>query len=95
VVHLARQKRYPAEAKRLALQGTAMVAFTVEPGGGVSNIRLVKSSGSSILDDEVQSMVLRAHPFPSPPDGQAQRFNAPVQFKLSGPRPRHHRRAAR
>jgi TonB family protein len=66
-LHLARQKHYPAEANRLALQGTAIVAFTVQPGGDVSDIRLVRSSGSAILDDQVQSMVLRANPFPSRP----------------------------
>jgi protein TonB len=41
------------------------------------------SSGSPILDQEMIAMVMRASPFPAPPDGQPKNFNAPVSFNFT------------
>lgn len=45
----------------------ASVSFTVDRSGGVHNVRLARSSGSSALDQEAQAMVARAAPLPPPP----------------------------
>jgi periplasmic protein TonB len=80
--HLARQKRYPEEARSRGQQGTATVSFTFDGGGRVTGVSLVRGTGSAILDQEVTAMVRRASPFPAPPDGRPQSFTAPVSFRI-------------
>jgi protein TonB len=62
---LQRNKRYPSEAR--GDQGVVSVRFTVDRQGGVHNVRVLKSSGSSTLDHEALALVERAQPLPPPP----------------------------
>lgn len=43
---------YPLEAAQAGAQGEVTIDFVIERNGSVSSIRLVKSSGHKILDDE-------------------------------------------
>lgn len=79
---LRRALRYPAEAKRQKLRGEVHVSFTVSSGGGVGSIRVVRSSGSSVLDRAAIETVRRAAPFPPIPDG-AGRSNWPFTVPLA------------
>lgn len=54
------------------------VAFTVAADGGVSALRLQKSSGVPALDQEALDLLRRAAPLPRPPDGQARELVVPV-----------------
>ena len=65
VAKLERNKRYPSEAR--GDQGIAQLAFSVDRQGGVHNARIVRSSGSSVLDHETLALVQRAQPLPPPP----------------------------
>jgi protein TonB len=65
VARLERYKRYPSEAR--GDNGTAQVAFRVDRGGGVHNVRIARSSGSSVLDREALALLDRAQPMPAPP----------------------------
>ena len=65
VAKLERSKRYPSEAR--GDQGIAQLAFSVDRQGGVHNARVVRSSGSSVLDHETLALVQRAQPLPPPP----------------------------
>ncbi|MGD9923573.1 MAG: TonB family protein [Pseudorhodoplanes sp.] len=56
--HLQRFKR-PAKGR-----GTAVVSFTVNRSGRVVARRIVRSSGSSAVDDEAMAMIARAQPMP-------------------------------
>lgn len=67
VSQLERYKRYPSEAQSRGDKGVTQVAFSIDRGGGVHNVRIVGSSGSSILDQETLSLVQRASPLPAPP----------------------------
>ena len=78
-MHLAHHTRFPAEARRRGEQGTAMVAFTLEAAGRVTNVSLVRGSGSAILDREALAMVRRASPFP--PGSTSRRYTIPVSFQ--------------
>ena len=80
---LARFKRYPPDARRRREQGHALVSFVIDPTGHVTSVRLVRPTGFAALDDEVQAMVRRASPFPSPPRGAEMTFTAPVSFRLN------------
>ena len=80
--HLARYKRFPTDARSRGDQGVASVAFSLDTGGRVSSVALVRGSGVASLDQEVQAMVHRASPFPAPPSGRPMSFTVPVSFRL-------------
>jgi protein TonB len=80
--HLARHKQFPAGARLGGNQGTAMVAFSIDGNGRVTEVKLVRGSGFASLDQETQAMVRRASPFPPPPSGQPISFTVPVTFHL-------------
>ena len=82
VSKLRRALRYPAQAKRKRLRGEAHVQFTVDGDGGVRSVRVVKSSGSAVLDDAAAEAVRRAAPFPPIP-AEAGRSNWPFTVPLA------------
>jgi protein TonB len=67
VARLERYKRYPSQAQSRGEQGVAQLAFSVDRSGGVHNARIVRSSGSSLLDEATLALVERAAPLPPPP----------------------------
>ena len=60
-------RRYPPWAKRQGIEGTAYISFTVLSNGSSQNVKIVRSSGSKILDEEAVATVKRANPFPPIP----------------------------
>jgi protein TonB len=62
-------KRYPAQARTRHHEGRVVVAFTLDTEGHVVNSKIVKSSGSAILDQETLDLIARAQPYPVPPNG--------------------------
>lgn len=65
-----RYLRYPALAGQLRMSGETVVAFTLLPGGDITPIEIVKSSGYSLLDDNAVHTVEVAHkdyPHPAEP----------------------------
>lgn len=82
--HLQRYKRYPGEAARNRLSGTAVVTFTLGADGRVRASKLSRGSGQSVFDQEVMAMVQRASPFPPIPRDTGKSsytFTVPVHFK--------------
>jgi TonB family protein len=65
VARLAKVQRYPAQAR--GVQGVVNLAFTIDRQGKVVSSKIVKSSGSTALDDEALDMIKRAAPLPPPP----------------------------
>ena len=61
-------RRYPNWAKKQGLEGTVYLAFVVLSSGVAKDIKIVQSSGFSILDKEAVSTVKRANPFPPIPE---------------------------
>ncbi|WP_412050744.1 cell envelope integrity protein TolA [Hoeflea sp. Naph1] len=81
---LRRALRYPKAARKDRLKGQAVVSFTVAANGSVSSIRIVRSSGSLILDNAALEAVHRAAPFSPIPSGAGRnswRFSVPLAFK--------------
>lgn len=79
MAHLNRRKRHPGGAAR----GTASVAFTIDRSGRVISARLVRSSGSAVLDREAVALARRASPVPPPPSGVGRgtvSLSVPVRF---------------
>lgn len=58
---------YPELAKRYGLQGKLLVEFTVSADGQLEAVRVVRSSGSQLLDDEALRAIRAAAPFPRVP----------------------------
>ena len=77
--HLSRYKRSPGGGRR----GRTVVSFTILRSGGVTGIRLVRSSGNQAIDRATLSMVRRASPFPAIPAGgpNRMRFSVPVSYR--------------
>jgi protein TonB len=82
MAHLERHKRYPQGARSRREQGTAQVRFSIDGGGNVQSVRLVRSSGYAELDEAVVALVRRASPVPAPPPGAPREVTAPVQFRV-------------
>jgi len=78
-----RHFRYPKSADRAGVSGTVTVSFTVSSSGGVSGVRIVKGSGSPVLDEAALNAVRGAEPFPKIPEGANRGswpFVLPLQF---------------
>ncbi len=83
------RRRYPRAARRLGLEGTAVVSLLLWPDGRLAGApRLQRSSGYEALDREALRMVRAAAPF-APPGGAGDSakaaFSVPVRFALDGP----------
>lgn len=76
---LEKAKNYPLPARKEGMQGMVQVSFTIDEKGLPQDIRIIKSSGYRILDEEVRKMIKKASPFPE--------FNGeikiPITFKLT------------
>ncbi len=82
---LERNKRYPATARAHHEQGIAQLAFSIDREGRVVASRIIKSSGSSTLDQESLDLVKRAQPFPPPPPelpGAQISLTVPIRFNI-------------
>ncbi|HOE18385.1 MAG TPA: energy transducer TonB [Syntrophorhabdaceae bacterium] len=58
---------YPAIARRMGWKGNLTVSFVICEGGSVENIRVVRSSGRKVLDENALSTIRAIQPFPKPP----------------------------
>jgi protein TonB len=77
------KKTYPSRAR--GAKGTAQVMFRIDRNGHVVDSRIVRSSGSAILDEDALATLKRADPFPVPPDGITDdnlAITAPIRYKL-------------
>jgi protein TonB len=58
---------YPELALRYGLEGRLSVEFTIGSNGQLERLRVVRSSGSNILDEEALRAIQAAAPFPPIP----------------------------
>ncbi len=75
---IERAKSYPPLARKRGIEGTATAEFTINSQGRPENIRIVRSSGSDILDTAAKNTVLRASPFPFIKVG----IEVPITFRI-------------
>jgi colicin import membrane protein len=79
--HLSKYQRDPRPRSRRT-QWRAIVSFSIDAKGYVTEVSLAKGTGSNVIDEEMIAMVRRASPFPAPPDGEAKKFDVPVRIDL-------------
>ena len=61
--------------------GSATVAFSIGPGGGLQGVRIVRSSGKQAADQAAIATVRAAAPFPAPPAGINNTFSIQIYFR--------------
>ena len=85
VVHLQKLKRYPQNAR--SAQGIVTVTFAIDRAGHIVESRILKSSGSDVLDAEALANIKRAEPLLVPPNGVAGTqlsFTLPIRYVSTG-----------
>lgn len=76
---IERAKTYPLLAKKRDIEGTVYISFRVSLRGELQELKILKSSGSSILDTATLDIVKKAAPFPYVDN----RIEVPVVFRLN------------
>ncbi len=76
------QRNYPRQAKRRRQQGIVNVRFSLSRSGVISNIKVVKSSGSSALDKGAIKALQRLGKYKAPPSGFPTSLVVPIRFSL-------------
>jgi TonB family protein len=61
---IERAKNYPILARKRGIEGTVTVSFKIDARGSPQDVKIVRSSGYQILDEEVPKMLRKASPFP-------------------------------
>ena len=75
------QWMYPTEAREWLLEGNLMVIFSLTRDGKMIQIKVIKSSGHKILDNEAIRAINTAAPFPPFPEHvTAKRLNIKANF---------------
>lgn len=83
---IERNKDYPVMARRGRMEGTVMVRCVLARDGSIRQSGMVRSSGSSLLDNAAVRAVRRVGQFPPlPPNLQGEEFafEVPITFRLS------------
>jgi len=63
---IEREKQYPRAAQVKSIEGAVVVRFVITSNGTVRSAKVVKSSGSAILDQAGLRAIQQASPFPKP-----------------------------
>ena len=82
---------YPEDARASGAQGRVIVQFTVEPDGSLSNVDVLKSSGTPSLDAEAVRVVSSSPKWePGRQEGNAVRvvYSYPIVFRNNAPKPK-------
>jgi protein TonB len=64
---IMRNLTYPLLARKMGWKGGVTVSFVITEKGTVERIRIIKSSGHKILDENVERTIREVQPFPRPP----------------------------
>ena len=77
--------KYPKIALNKNISGQVLVRLKISTKGNLKTIKILKSSGFSILDNEVLRAIKTTNYFPSAPkplDSKNYTFKLPVKFEL-------------
>lgn len=82
---IARAKRYPERALKRRMTGEGAIRLEISADGSLSNVEILRSTETQILDDELKAMAERAAPFPAFPSDLRKNKLAlivPIAFRL-------------
>lgn len=82
--YVGKNMRYPAQARRMGIEGTVYVQFVVEKDGSITDVQAIRGIGAGCDDEAVR--VIQNQPKWNPPKqrGKAvrQRIVLPIKFQL-------------
>ncbi|MBU6154620.1 MAG: energy transducer TonB [Bdellovibrionales bacterium] len=84
--YIERHKSYPPQARTLGHEGQAEIKFSILSDGSLSSVELLRSSGSSILDQAALSLLQRVQKLsPIPSELRMTRLDLvlPIQYSLN------------
>jgi len=85
VAWLEQHKKYPHRAKRLRIEGEAVLRIVIDRSGQTQQVSLAQRTGNRLLDKAALEMAQRANPFPPMPENDLRtqlEFVVPVAFLL-------------
>jgi TonB family protein len=84
---IERHKKYPLAARKMGVQGSVVVSFSLDSHGELRVVSLAKSSGDSTLDNAGMRAVRNVGKFPPPPrpvmQGDEVSFRIPITFAIT------------
>lgn len=80
---IADNQSYPRSAQIRKIEGTAKVKMVIASSGTVSSYNVEESSGSDILDAEVEKLMSKINPLPATPDGNEMTLIIPLSWRLN------------
>ncbi len=82
---IARNVRYPPQARENRIEGKVFVSFIIEKDGSVSNIKVVKGVGGSCDEEAKRVVSILPNFIPGKQNGRPVRvqYFVPINFKLS------------
>ena len=82
---LAKEIKYPADARRDHITGKVFVVFVVEKDGSITNVKAVRGSGHGIDDEAVRAISNSPKWMPGTQNGKVVRvrYTVPVNFTLN------------
>lgn len=79
-------KYYPSEARRYRIQGKVIVKGTIDAQGNLIDTKILKTSGSQLLDNAAIEMTKKISPYPRPPKQLLKKgtvsFIVPIVYSL-------------
>lgn len=83
---IEQNKQYPSLARLQGLEGTTQLRFRILPTGEPTEIQIVQSSQSAVLDEAAVATVKRSGKFPQPPvtSNRGILIRLPLVFHLEG-----------
>ena len=77
-------RNYPRTAVRMGLEGRLRLGLTIDEEGTIRNVRVLKSSGHSVLDDSASASVMQIHLPPPPAElrWSEREISLPIRYSL-------------
>ncbi len=85
VEFIARNVKYPPEARENRIEGKVYVSFIIEKDGSITNLKILKGVGGGCDDEAKRVVSLLPNFIPGKQNGRVVRvqFFVPINFKLS------------
>jgi periplasmic protein TonB len=77
---IAKNIVYPSMAKKMGWEGRVTVSFVITESGRAESLKVTKSSGHTILDENVVETIREVQPFPKPP--APAKIDIPIKYNL-------------
>ncbi|HEX68425.1 MAG TPA: energy transducer TonB [bacterium] len=79
---IEKAKFYPSLSLKKKEEGKVIYEVWIGKDGTVEKIKMVKSSGYSLLDKGGEEIIRNASPFPPPPGGKGIKIRIPIKFSI-------------